>query len=132
MAQIKPGPSQGLATKAGIGRNEGRTGSGKRARRLVLDEIEAGRVRYWVQDRHSPFFVRNLMDVLISRPSRNTAHGDEFGVRHTSAHASGRPTKIERISNILSQISNNFDRICGSADRERLNFVQIYSNFEQF
>ena len=42
----------------------------------------------------STVFVRNLVDVLISRPSRNTAHGDEFEVRHVLAHASGRPTKI--------------------------------------
>ena len=35
----------------------------------------------------STVFVRNLVDVLISRPSRNTAHGDNFEVLHVLAHA---------------------------------------------
>ena len=42
----------------------------------------------------SLIFVRCVLDVSISRPSRNTAHGDKFEVWRISAHAYGRPTKI--------------------------------------
>ena len=50
----------------------------------------------------SMVFVRNLVDVLICRPSRITAHGDEFEVLHVLAHAyaNGR---------IDEEFASNFD-----------------------
>ena len=96
-----PGESPRAARDAQRGARE-RSGEGRgdQNRRRVAsasEKIELFSLGSLAKCRRTDFstiFIRNLMDVLISRPSRNTAHGDKFEVWRISAHASGRPTKI--------------------------------------
>ena len=69
----------------------------------------------------STVFVRNLVDLFISRPSRNTAHGDNFEVLHILAHAYENGGLDEEFASNVDEFGSNFDQI----------LIELRSNFKK-